>query len=438
MSLSEIVTTSIQAGTVSPARAGFGIPLFMGYHTAWTGSEVRSYTSFSGVAADFGSTTLPYLWAAAVFSQNPRPSKIKIGRLPAPGTGHTVVLDFADMATGTNIAINVVEPDGTSNDLAITWTTDLATTLALLETAIEALGDLTATVVGSVVTVVGTGTLGRMWHWSPETTGVHVRDTTADWDIDDALTAAAVIDGDFYVVCCDNNSPKNMDKVARWALANDRLAAFAPQYTKPAQFVTGEFSAGADYTAFLANDAAVFDVTASPRTTFLEGGIFGRMLPLDPGSATYAYKSIEGVGADAWTSSQRSAIEAYHGNHYTTVAGVDVFRPGKTAGGEWIDVVIGLAWLEARLQEGLFAALVSNPKIPYTDAGLAILVGVVRGVLKTAEDRSILDAGWTVTITAVADQETADRAARIVRGLEFSARLAGAVHQINLVGTVTA
>lgn len=438
MSLAEIVTTSIQAGTVNPARAGFGVPLFMGYHTAWTGTEVRSYTTFSAVAADFDADSLPYLWAAAMFAQNPRPSKIKIGRLPAPGSAHTQVIDATDMAADTAIEGSVIEADGTTTAIDVAWNTDKATTLAGLKTALDAIASIGTCTVASPIVTVPAGSNGPMVHLSFSTAGVHVRDTTADWDIDDALTAHAVVDGDWYAVFCDCNSPKNMDKVARWALSNDRLALFAPQYTKPSQFATGEFTSGADYTALLANDAAVLVPTAASRRSMLEAAWAGRMLPTDPGSATWAFKSAEGVGADSWTSTERGQIEAYHANHYTTVAAVDIFRPGKAMGGEWIDVVIGLAWLEARLQEGLYADLLNNPKIPYTAAGFAILTARVRAVLKEAEARSIIDAGWTVTITAVADQASADRAARIVRGLEFSARLAGAVHNVVLVGTVTA
>lgn len=438
MDLSEIVSVQIQAGQVNPARTGFGVPLIMAYHTAWSGSEVRRYTTFSGVAADHPAASMPYKIAAAIFAQPIRPTAILIGRLPAPGTGHTQVLDFADMASGTDIVMSIVEPDGTANDIDIPWTTDLATTLGLLETAIEALGDLTATVAGSAVTVVGGGTLGRMWHIAPETTGVHVRDTTADWDYDDALTAAALINPTFYAVLTDCNSPKNMDKVARWALSNDRIAFFGCQYTKPAQFVSGDFTAGADLTALQANDAAAGLFTRAPRTSAPEAAWVGRMLPLDPGSATWALKPLSGIGADTYNATERGQIETAGANHYTETAAVGTTWPGKMFGGEWIDVVIGLAWLEARLQEGLFAALAGADKIPYTDAGLSVLVGVVAGVLQTAQDRGVIDSGWAVTITDVESQETADRAARIVRGLEWSARLAGAVHSANVTGTVTA
>ena len=435
MSLSEIVSVQIQAGTVNPARRGFGVPLIMAYHTEWSDTQVRSYTSMGGVAEDFDSTSRPYMAATALFSQNPRPERIKIGRLPAPPTGQSTVLDFTDHPTSTAITGSVINPAGTVTAINVAWNTNIATTLAALETAIEAITGNTVTVASPRATVLDTGTLGEMWTFIFDT--AKIRDTSADWDYDDALTAHALIDGDFFAVITDNNSPKNMDKVARWALANDRMAFFAPQYTDPAQFVSGEFTAGADYTALLANDSAVLLITENPRTSFSEAAWAGRMLPLDPGSATWAYKQLAGVGADSWSSTQRGTIEAAGGNHYTTEAAVDVTRPGKAAGGEWIDVVIGLAWLEARIQERLFSLLVNNPKIPYTDAGIGLVLAEVRAQLKEAEAVGVLDAGWAVTATKAVDQAPADRAARILRGVEFQARLAGAIHTINVIGTVT-
>jgi hypothetical protein len=436
MALSEIVSVSIQAGTVNPARRGFGVPLIMAYHTGWAGDEVRSYTTFTGVAADFASTTNVYAAAAALFSQSPRPSKIKVGRLPAPGTGQVTLLDFADHTASTAITGSVISPTGVVTAINVPWNTNTATTLADLDTALTAITDLTATVASPVVTVTGGGTLGRMWSFIFLT--AHVREATADWAYNTALDLAVTLDPDFFVVLTDNNSAKNMDKVARWALANDRFALFAPQYTKPSQFVSGEFTAGADFTALQANDSAAFLITEQARTSWVDAAWAGKMLPFDPGSATWAFKTLQGVGGDAWTSTERSTIETAHGNHYAEEAEVGITRPGKAAGGEWIDVVFGLAWLEARLQERLFALLVNNPKIPYTDVGLGQILAEVRAQLKEAEERDVLAPGWTVTGKVVAEQATADRAARILRDVEFSATLAGAIHMINVTGTVSA
>jgi len=443
MALSEIVNVSIQAGTVNPARAGFGVPLLLMYHDAWATDEVRSYSTFSAVAADFSSSSptqrTVYLAAAQMFSQSPRPATIKIGRLPAPATGQVTTIDANDLAYGSAIDGSVTSPDGTVTPISVAWNTDLATTLADLQTALSAISGLTAAAAVAGVMDATSDNIGEQFYYNFTTAGVDVRDATLTWGYDTRLDALLNIDPEFYAVMVDNNSPVNMDKVARWCLANDRMCGFAPQYTKPAQFVSGEFTSGADYTALMANKSAWGIFVAEPRSTFKEAAWFADMLPRDPGSATWAFKTLEGVGADTWTPTERALIEGptHKANHYTAEAGVGITRPGKTFGGEWIDVTRGLAWLAARMEERLFSALLNNPKIPYTDGGFAVLVGEVRAQLKEAEQRGVIASGWAVTITAAAAQAPADRAARIVRGLEFSATLAGAIHTINIAGTVT-
>lgn len=441
MALSEIVNVSIQAGTVSPARRGFGTLLLLMYHTAWTGNEVRTYTTFSGVAADFSPNSPVYKAAAVLFSQNPRPEKVKVGRLPAHATNvHTTVLDFTDMADGTDVVMSVESPDGTVTEINVAWDTDKATTLTAVGADLDAIPGLDVTVASPTITVAASNPGPVFFYDVSGTTGLHVRDITEDLDYDDTLDTILTLDADWYGVAIDVNSPKNMDKVARWALANDRVAGFGPQYTKPSQFGSGEFSTSADYTALLSNDSAFGLFTKAPRSSFPEVAWFGTMFPRDPGSATWAFKTLEGVGADSWTSTERATIEGsgVKGNHYAAEAEVGITRPGKTFGGEWIDVTIGLAWLQARLEERLFALLVNNPKIPYTDAGIALVAAEVRAQLQEAEDRGLIDSGWTVTTLAAASQDSADRAARILRGVEFQARLAGAIHKINIAGTVTA
>jgi hypothetical protein len=443
MALSEFVSVSIQAGTVTPARRGFGVPLIMAFHTAWAGSEVRSYRTFAEVSADFpasGSAGLmPRYLASTLFSQNPRPELIKIGRLPTPtGVMHTVVVDFTDHATGEDITGSHVSPTGTETAIDIAWNTNIATTLADLKTALDALTGIgTCTVASPLITIPAT-TAGEMNHFSFD--GLEdIRETTADWGIDDALDAALVIDPAFYGVLCDSNSPKNIDKVARWALANGRLAGFAPQYSDPADFASGEFTSGSDLTALLTNDRAWGLFKAEARDGAADGGWFGRLFPYDPGSATWAFKRLAGCSPDTWTTSQITTIESTnHGNTYRTESALPITYPGKTFGGEWIDVVIGLDWLTARIEERIFALYASTPKIPYTDAGLGLIQAEIEGALEEAERRSVVDAGWTVTKLAVADQEEADRDDRIARGFEFQARLAGAIHKASVTGTVSA
>jgi hypothetical protein len=102
---------------------------------------------------------------------------------------------------------------------------------------------------------------------------------------------------------------------------------------------------------------------------FADAAWLGRQLPTIPGSSNWAFKSLTGIIADDLLSSQSSAVFTNNGNTYETFAGQSITRYGKVSSGEWIDVIRGADWLQARLQENLYSTLINVEKIPYTDAG---------------------------------------------------------------------
>jgi hypothetical protein len=444
MALSEIVSVTIQSGTARVSRQGFGVPLLLFFHSVWAGTEEREYVNYSGLIEDFDSDHPVALAALKLFSQNPRPRSIMVGRLPTPATGQIHRIDCTGRTSADGV-INgtITDHTGAVATIATAWNTSLTQTMTDL--ALEITTDtggwahqLTAAGDATGVTITGDDPGYVVSIDFSDENFCEVRETTADWGYDDELALILDRSPDFFWVLTDSNSPKNMDKVAVWCAANERFAAFGPQYTKPSQFVSGEFTAGADYTALQANDSAFGLFTRAGRFEYVEAALVGRMAPLDPGSATWAYKSLEITGADDYTASERSTIEGYNGNHYRTEAGLDITFPGTMFGGEYIDIALGLAWLKANLQADVFALLASSPKVPYTDRGGSMIRSVVASRLKIAERRGIIDAGWAVTVLPVADQDEADRAARIFRDVEFTARLAGAIHEVLIVGTVSA
>lgn len=176
----------------------------------------------------------------------------------------------------------------------------------------------------------------------------------------------------------------------------------------------------------------------------------GSQLPQTPGSNNWAFKTLNGVTADTLTSTQLATLygtpiagtEGKNVNAYTQVAGVNVTFPGLMASGQYIDITIGLDWLQATLQSEIFALLASTSKVPYTDAGAAMIMSVVRGVLAQAQANGLIDgsdpdAPISVTCEKVSAVARAQRAARIAPTVYFSCRLQGAFNAINLSGTVT-
>lgn len=432
MSLDAIVSVQIQAGTVQPAARGFGVPCFLTFHTRFA-ERFRVYTSVSGLLADgFTVNDSAYRMAAAAFSQSPRPERVLIGRLPAPSVPHTVEIDLTGLASGQTASLTVTSPTGVATPVSQVFATSAGATATALAASINAITGIAASATGAVITADADDN-GPVWFFDDLVNCVH-RDVTGDVGYDTELGLLEQQPGaDFYAVAVEINSPVNIADVAAWAASTERLAVFAPQYT-----LAANSTAYANALRTGGNDRAASLVRRDSRRQFSDAGWLGRCLPFAPGSETWAYKRIVGSTTDAWSASDLTTLETDNSNHYTEVAALPVTRQGKAHGGEWIDVVRGLDWLKARLQERIFALLANVPKVPYTDSGAQQIVAEVRSQLLEAEAVGVLSPGESVvTVVPVADQTPANRAARRLAGVEFQARLAGAIHTVQIVGVIS-
>ena len=178
--------------------------------------------------------------------------------------------------------------------------------------------------------------------------------------------------------------------------------------------------------------------TLAKADEYLNAGWLGEGLPFDPGSSTYAYKTVAGVTADPLTTTQRNAIQAKNCNTYCERGGVNVTQKGVMASGEFIDIIIGLDWLESRLMETVYGALVNERKISYDDGGIQSIAGLVQSVLEEAGRAGVLQIDTiSVTYPRYSEVPQADRLARHLPDIKFSALLQGAIHTVSIEGTVS-
>lgn len=158
----------------------------------------------------------------------------------------------------------------------------------------------------------------------------------------------------------------------------------------------------------------------------------------NPGGATWNYKAVAGVSAQPASATAITNIRSKNAGLVRLLGGLTLTFGSKLASGRYIDVQHGMDWLTARLEERLFFLLARNDSVPYTDAGLVAIEGEVRAQLQEGIRNQFLadDENISVFITPVALQNPVDRASRIVRGIQFRARLAGAVEQMFISGTI--
>lgn len=254
----------------------------------------------------------------------------------------------------------------------------------------------------------------------------------------DALEAAAEYDNDWYALTIQSRSSSDIATVAPWIEARDKIFIAATADPNVLDPVIDADIASQMLVMSYARTAVIY--SSSAETTWPDTGWAGPILPNDPGSVTWAFKRIAGVPGETFVGSEIQALEAKRATRLETIQGLTRTIGGYTSDpGAFIDLIRGLDWLKQRLAEDIFFQLVNSPKIPYTNAGIAVIEGVVRARLSDAIARNVLvdDENLTVTVPDVLDTDPNDRANRLLRDVNFTARLAGAIHKVIVRGTAT-
>jgi hypothetical protein len=280
---------------------------------------------------------------------------------------------------------------------------------------------------------------GLLHSYALATENLSLYDVTADPGLAADLGEILLADPDFYGLALDSQGEAEIQAAATWAESNRRL--FVGQ---SADTGCGEVSTTDDILS-LAQDAALgytslwFYPAIATAGSWLAAALLGNRLPVDPGSDTWAFKTLAGITVRPPTTSQRSAVLAKNGNVYERKNGVNVTFPGKTSLGEWVDVTRGLDWLRARIQEALFALQTANGKIPFTDEGIRLVCAAIYGVLSAGVDVGLFskDPKPTVTAPRASAVSGASRSARDLPNVAFAAQLAGAIHTITVTGTAS-
>jgi Protein of unknown function (DUF3383) len=313
---------------------------------------------------------------------------------------------------------------------------------------------VSATGASGTKVVVTTTMAGRVVSYACDPTNAHLtfHDATTDPGIVTDLTAIALFDGDFYGVALDSNSGAEILAAAPWIEANEYLfAAQTCDGAVPNTNVSSDTTSVAHALVAAAYFRTHLDYIPSIGTTtsWIAAGILGNRLPAVPGSDTWVFKTLVNVASYALTATQITNLKAKLVGYYIVVAGIPITLGGKVAGNEWVDVIRGRDWLISDIQLAVFGLLANNEKVEYTDDGVALVTGAVKGALDDAvaakylakstanPTTGVLASPW-VTAPLVLDVDQTDRANRVLPNVSFGARLAGAIQAVQINGTITA
>jgi len=436
MALSDIASITLTTSGANATRPGYGTPLIMAADCPVGFTErVRFYTSLDGLVVDFAVTTATYRMAAKIFGQETTPPRIAVGRLANKPTQRYAI---------TPTASNSATYSGTLNGLAWSYVSDASATVAEIIAGIKASMDALAQAVTTsdqtTYLRIAANTAGAFHSVSVNDTAgglLTIAQEHADPGAAADLAAINLENSAWYALLNPFNSGAMAKAVSDWAESNSKLFICGTVDSIVATTSSGSDTTSIAYTARAnGRTALMFQQDISQ---FTDAGLAGRCLPLDAGSETWAFKTLAGVTTSTLTDTQRANLVAKHCGFYETVGGLNLTQEGKVLANEYIDVVRFRDWLQTNMQIDILEALANSDKIPFTDGGIAVIAGKIRGRLSAGIASGGLAASPApvVNVPRAADVSSGDKAARSLTGVTFTATLAGAIQATTIRGTLS-
>lgn len=429
-SLSQIIDIEITRQTKGITQVGFGTPMVLGLHTRFAERQ-RSYSSIEEVLGDgFLTSDAEYKAAAAIFAQEITPDQIVIGRRTAA---------VAQVVTVTPTVADSFSYTITINGVTYTFVSDSNATGAEIQaglvSAVNAGSEpVTATAGGGSTVVLTADVAGTSFTYAVGT-NLSAALTTANNGVIEDIEAVRGENDDWYCLVLTSRLKADiLNAASHIETLRKMFAACSEDSDVPANTAGNVLES--------LNDQAydrTFYIWSDDQESYPEAAWVGRVLPLDPGSETWKFKNLKGVVASDLSTSEQNVIFGNKGNTYETFAGVSITREGTVASGEFIDVIRFVDWLEARMQEDIYQTLINVPKIPFTDNGVAVIESLIRKRLLIGIRVGGLaeDPAFTISVPKVVNVTNVDKAARLLPDVSFAATLAGAIHKVQIRGTVS-
>lgn len=443
-----IVNVDITLNTAGTTREGFGLPLFLASTDNFE-ERVRGYTSLTEVAEDFGEDTAAYKAARQLWSQTPKVTQLYIGRRAMQ---YAISIPDA-VVERTDYSLTIAVGGGVSQPYRYTAQADDTALIVLTQfkEQVEAdptiKDDVTINVTGTgssatmIVTKAGDNDFVKV---TTTTNTVSIAGTTADTAAS-ALAAIETYSTDWYFIAAEDRTAQFVLAMASEIQARKKI--FFTANADVAALQGTELASASDVPAQLAKSMYTRTVCLwhhSASYNYPEMAYVAYGAPYDAGSIAWGNAQLTGVEASLQpanqrplTSIQKSALDVRHCNFIDLDGGVPVVRRGITSGGEWIDIIRGVDWLESDLKTSLRDLLINQKggKITYDDTGITRIRQVIETSLQRAVNRNFLSS-YTVNVPKASQVALADKKARILKDVTFAGILAGAILDVNLKGTV--
>lgn len=266
------------------------------------------------------------------------------------------------------------------------------------------------------------------------------KQTHADPGVATDLAAIVSAQSNWYGLGTLYNSQAYVTAAAAWTQGNSRIYVFDVPETLALTTVGGAGGSAdtLDAQKTLANSRVMGAYCQTP-AAFMGAAWMGRLLPLNPGSATWKFKTLSGVPALIFTATQRANLRTRGANGNENVSGVNVTFEGTAFSGDFLDAIVGDDWVASTMQVNIFNVMAGSNKLEFEDTGVAIIESAVRATLKLAVERKVYAASPppVVTVPLVASLSASNKSTRTLVNVNWTATRSGAIHITAVQGYVS-
>jgi hypothetical protein len=486
--VNQVVNVAVQLTPSGAQAQSLSNLLVMGTSTVIDPVErYRIYGDLPSVAADFGTVAEEYLAATKWFGQAPQPTSLIIGRwidAAARGGLRCATLSASQQSIATWNAITtgsfaITKDGGAATDITglnFSAAANLNAVAAIIQAAMAGITcvwnsnyqrfEFESTTTGATSTIAflaaagsGTNIAGQLGGTS-SSSGAYLY---AGQAAETAVAATAVMDGEIGQQWYGYNMPSaiNADHLAIaayiqaatvkhiYGLTSQEAAALVANATTDIGYQMEQLGYNRTLCQWSSSDAyAVVSLMARAMTVNYNGNLT---------VITLKFKQEPGVVAEYINTSQAASLKAKNYNVFVNYANdTAIVQEGVMANGTFIDVITGTDWLAVTLQNELYNQLYTSvTKIPQTDAGMQLLTtacdrvcaqGVANGLLAPGQwnaagfgqlsQGDFMAKGYYIYNAPVATQLQSDRDQRLAMPIQIAAKLAGAIHKVDVLVTV--
>lgn len=458
--LSQIAKVVIELSTASIAKASFGIPMFIGSSTAAAWKNAAGQSSYTLIYTDLAAAVLdnleqPFIDAIQeAFMQSPRIERVMVGRLVPSEASFQADASQANSSgvfpTGTVFTMTIDSNNVTYTSLAGDTVTQVATGLTNAAKAINALNDTYTFTPDSThpeVVVITPKVAANGAPLIANVTGTTITaGTVKPADVAQGLTLINSENNIWYGFAMLSRAEDIVMEAAKWAESAEPSKQFFTASADPTVWSTGTgdiLSRLRDLqylrTNFIAHKAA--------NTEWPEAAWMAKVYTADPGSVIFGLKVLSGITPSVFTPGEQNIIWSKNGNTYERYAdNTFLINKGKTVSGEWSDIIRDRDWLIDYIQKSIASGMIRRNKIPYTNQGIQIIVNILQGCLRYAQQVGVLAPdernadgdtvpGFVISYPNAADVSADDKASRVLR-ISFVGLIAGAIQLTEIQGVL--